>query len=220
METLARRRALGRPLTYRIVVPTYRRPGDLEKFLIGIESQLIRHPNVRLVVVNDGSHDDAYQAAVAPYGHLIDYRIEPENRGVQYARHAGCADAQEDILVFTDDDCRPDRHWIDWLMALVEMHPSVEMFCGATWPITQDDPGDLERFLQFTGRYPMPVGKPPRLLVAPHANFACSRELYERVGGLDMRFRVAEDWNLTQRMLRAGAVYKIASDWITRHGEG
>lgn len=70
------------------MVPTYRRPHDLENFLVSIESQLIRHSNVRLVVVNDGSHDDAYQAATAPFRHLIDYRIQPENRGVQFARHA------------------------------------------------------------------------------------------------------------------------------------
>jgi hypothetical protein len=212
--------AVPSPLTYRIVVPTFRRPKDLGRLLGAIETQLIRHPDAKLVVVNDGSHDDRYAAVIAPYAHLIDYRPQPQNRGVQYARQAGCADATEDILVFTDDDCTPDRHWLDWLFAVVEAHPSADMFCGGTWPINSDPPRLLERFLQFTGRHPMPLERGGRLIVAPHANFAIKREAFERVGGLDMRFNIAEDWNLTFRLLAAGAVYVIDRDWSTMHGEG
>ena len=203
--------------TFRIVVPTYKRPGDLAGFLEAIAPQLGRRRNFRLVVVNDGSHDEAYQGVVAAYGGLFDYIAEPENRGVQYARQRGCADAAEDFLVFTDDDCVPEPFWIDWLQALVETHPGVDVFCGPTVPVESDAPGLFERFLKATGRYPVPVSTVEGLLVAPHANFACRREMFEQVGGLDMRFSVAEDWNLTGRLQAAGATYVIDRHWTTAH---
>ncbi|MGI9416143.1 MAG: glycosyltransferase family 2 protein [Hyphomicrobiales bacterium] len=207
----------ARATTFRIVVPTYRRPGDLATFLGAVAPQLDRRPNCTLVVVNDGSHDDAYDRAVAPYGDLVDYIAEPENRGVQYARQRGCTGADEDFLVFTDDDCVPEPFWADWLQALVETHPGVDVFCGTTVPVETGSPSLFERFLKATGRTPMPVSTIEGLMVAPHANFACRREMFEQVGGLDMRFSVAEDWNLTGRLLAAGATYVIDRQWITAH---
>lgn len=65
----------------RIVVPTHKRPGDLETFLEHMVPQIRGRSNVRLVVVNDGTHDDAYQRVVERFADAIDYRPQAVNRG-------------------------------------------------------------------------------------------------------------------------------------------
>ena len=96
-----------------VVIPTYRRPFGLDRLLAALEPQVTGRPDRQVVVVNDGSHDDAYAKVVERFQPMIDYVALPRNRGGGAARNVGARKVTGGYLVFTDDDCIPPSHWLD-----------------------------------------------------------------------------------------------------------
>jgi len=77
---------------------------------------------IEIVIVNDGG-------AALPTGISDDSDgcivrvIEQANAGPATARNTGCMMARGELLAFTDDDCRPDPHWLRALDEMVARHP-------------------------------------------------------------------------------------------------
>jgi GT2 family glycosyltransferase len=69
------------------------------------------YPNVEVIVVNDGS-TDATPLIASEYGFRV---ITTENRGLSNARNTGMQAASGEIVAYTDDDARPDPHWLKYL---------------------------------------------------------------------------------------------------------
>lgn len=98
---------MSEPARPSVVVPTRDRPAALAGCLAALALQ---QPPVDVVVVDDGSFDEAAVAAVvqaAPGARLV--RLD--GRGPAAARNAGLAAAPGAVVCFTDDDCRPDPGW-------------------------------------------------------------------------------------------------------------
>ena len=123
-----------------VVIPTYRRASSLHRLLTALEPQVTGKPGYRVVVVNDGSHDDAYAKVVDRFRSMIDYVALPQNRGRGAARNAGVRKATGRYLVFTDDDCVPPPHWLDWLVADLQKYPYAAVVAGPTRTASAIDP--------------------------------------------------------------------------------
>lgn len=204
--------------TFRIGVPTYRRPDDLACFLQAIAPQLKGRGNVRLVVVNDASHGPAYAALADRFRDIMEYRVLDENGGPALARNEAFRGASEDYLIHTDDDCYPEPHWLDWLEALARSHPQVDLFAGEILPVWTTEPSLHDRLLAIPDAYPSPAFTRYGLLTAVTANAMVKRAFFEKVGGFSSQLRGAsEDYSLTQRLLNAGACYQVAAGWRTGH---
>lgn len=224
-SSLTARRGRARPsvrsasgVSIRVVVATYRRPDDLARYLASVVPQVRDRPDVRLVVVNDGSHSGAYDRVIEPYRDAIEYRANPTNIGHGPIRRVACENATEDYLVFTDDDCIAPTGWFDWLEAMIDTYPEVDLFAGRTVPVNSERPGIVERYLCYAGRFPLAVVAGGKLKVAVTANMAVRREVFEKAGGFDPDFNTAsEDWNLTYRLNRLGVTYRISDDWVIGH---
>src|SRR5690606_24131366 len=181
----------------RIVVATRGRPDDLAGLLGLLAPQLEAHRNFHLVVVNDASPGPAYGAAVAPFRHLLDYRVLPDQRGPGLARQAGLADGDEDYFITTDDDCLPAPDWLARTQALAMACPRVDLFAGSTRAVASERPGIVEGFLidnnQLPGAMTSQTGD---LVMAVCAILMCRREAFEAVGGFSPEIRgSAQDWN-------------------------
>lgn len=200
-----------------IGVPSYRRADQLSDLLKRLVPLLIARPHIRLCVANDGSHDAAYERVLAPYTDIVDYRILPVNGGCGAARRAAFEGATEDYLVCIDDDCIPSREWLDWLEALIEAHPSVDLFAGDVRPYFEESPGDWERALSILDENTSPVVLAHGLLTAVTANLAMKRETYELSGGFAADLRGTEDCDITQKLIGAGASYMVVNDWVIFH---
>ncbi|MCE9650259.1 MAG: glycosyltransferase family 2 protein [Parvibaculum sp.] len=198
-----------------IGVPTYKRPDNLKDLLARL-TPLLR-PHIRLRIVNDGSHDAEYERIVAPYSERIEYRILPENGGCGAARRACFEDATEDYLVCIDDDCVPTGNWLDWLEALIEANPGVDLFAGDVRPFFARPPNAFTRALSVIDDAPSPLVNGYGLLTAVTANLAMKRSAYEAVGGFDPALRGTEDCDITQKLLNGGAAYLISLDWVIEH---
>lgn len=205
-------------MTFRVVIATHRRPRWLGELLAALVPQITGRPGRELVVVNDGSHDAAYQEAVAPFAGAIDYRVLPAPRGPGQARQHGAEGATAEYLVFTDDDCIPPDHWLDWAEAMAETYPTVDMFGGISRPYRGKTAGILDRINEPFVPCPGPIFVDGECICLATLNMMVRRAAFTAVGGFDPEYATAcEDWNLTRRLLWAGYALHADASWYVRH---
>jgi GT2 family glycosyltransferase len=144
--------------------------------------------------------------------------------GVSRARNIGAEAAAAGQLAFTDDDCVPDGEWLAALAEAVEATPA-DGASGRVLPLEDDRPGRIGvssrtdmRARSFRGggdTLPWEVGTGGNLLVR--------RTVFERAGGFDeefgpgARFRAAEDVQLLERLLSAGATLAYTPRAVVHH---
>jgi predicted glycoside hydrolase/deacetylase ChbG (UPF0249 family) len=74
------------------------------------------YPNYEAIVVDDGSTDGAGEIAETRGARVI----RTPNAGLSAARNTGIQASHGEIIVFCDDDCRPDRDWLKYLVSTFE----------------------------------------------------------------------------------------------------
>ena len=109
-----------------VITLTYRRPGDLRLALPAVLEHVEALPGAELVVVDNDTEPSA-RSVVEEYAasHPVRYAHEPRP-GIAAARNRGLDEtSQADVVVFIDDDERPQP---GWLTALLDTYRST----GAT----------------------------------------------------------------------------------------
>lgn len=166
-----------------------------------------------LIVVDNASVDEtaAVVGAFEWEGRQVQY-LRESRRGLSHARNTGLAAARGEILLFTDDDLRLPRHWLESMSAPilcgkahavaggVKLAPHLERpwmeevhrsWLASTERLSPDDPEDM-------------VG----------ANMSISRELLSRVPAFDTELgagtaATGDDTLFSMQIKQAG--YRIAS---------
>ncbi len=156
------------------------------------------YPNYEVIVVNDGS-TDATPAIASEYGFRL---ISTENRGLSNARNTGMEAATGEIVAYTDDDARPDPHWLKYV-AWAFMHST---HVGIGGPNIAP-PGD-GHIAECVANAP---GGPLHVLVTdtlaehiPGCNMAFRKSALQAIRGFDPRYRAAGDdvdlcWRLQEQ---------------------
>ena len=193
-----------------VVVPTHERAGRLSRLVAALETQEMSQP-FTVVIVDDGSRDETWdvlqELASSALVTLLPLRIE-DGRGPAAARNLGWRATDADVVAFTDDDCVPTARW---LRALTGAARDAGMAQGVTLP----DPaqalmqGPFSRTLEVrseSGYYQT-------------CNMAYRRDLLERLGGFDERFRhpTGEDTDLAWRAIEDGAGVEFVADAVVHH---
>jgi glycosyltransferase involved in cell wall biosynthesis len=207
-----------------VIVPTYNRSdllGQTLRKLLG--EQTAPASEYEIVVVDDGSTDNTPEI-VAAVGTSASDRLRyyrQENKGPAAARNLGVREAKGKIILFTGDDCIPDRRLIEEhlkahersgdvaIIGHIAWHPDLEitplmLFLdeGAQFGFTQiTDPENLTFFTFYT------------------ANCSLHRHWLDDVGGFDEEFRQAayEDIELAYRMTQRGLRIVYRSSALTYH---
>lgn len=192
-----------------IIIPAYNASSTIGACLTACRNQT--HRARKIIVVNDGSTDDTRwiveQFADVQY-------ISQENRGPAAARNRGAAEAQTEIIAFTDADCIPHE---DWLEKLVGGFSEGIAGIGGSYGIANPD-FRLARLIHTE-------------IIARHARFAQEVDFlgsfnvayrkadFDGVGGFDDRFREAsgEDNDLAYRLLDAGGKLLFAREALVDH---
>jgi glycosyltransferase involved in cell wall biosynthesis len=110
------------PKSVAVVIATRDRPALLQGALEAL-ARSVRAPD-RLIVVDSGSVDPTVGEVASAAGATV---VRCELPGLGRARNAGLAMVQEDVVAFTDDDCRPEPHWVASVAAAFG-HPSRPAF--------------------------------------------------------------------------------------------
>jgi glycosyl transferase family 2 len=136
-------------------------------------------------------------------------RVKPAGAGPALQRNRGWRTARGRLIAFTDDDCRPERDWLERLVERAAHNPG-QIVQGATRP----DPRDEAAFRSPHVRT-LHVNPPGRFTQT--CNILYERELLERVGGFDEVAITGEDIDLARRARAAGATVVAAPDALVYH---
>ena len=94
-----------------VVICTRDRADRLEACLAGVSRQ--DYPSYDVIVVDNAPRTDVVRNLVADGPGRREWRYVLEPRpGLSWARNAGCALADGDIVAFLDDDETPDEYWL------------------------------------------------------------------------------------------------------------
>ncbi len=201
-----------------VVVPTYNRPAMLCNLLESLAQQRFDAGAFEIIVIDDGG-EVSLDATIAPFMELLSIRlVRQRNLGCAPARQAGIDVARGQLLVFTDDDCRPDPDWLASLYMAALTHAGCAIaggtvnalqknLCAETtqmivrWLIHAD--ADADGFIRF----------------APTCNIAFPAAGFDRIGGLSRSWRLAggEDRDLCARWIEAGGRIRHCSQAQVLH---
>ena len=208
--------------TTRVVMVTHNRRKLLERALDKIAEQTV--PPDSVVVVDNGSTDGTARllaerlAVNRPAG--LQVLTREGNLPVAEGRNLAAQNATEDLLVFTDDDCRPRETWLEALVA--GMRDGVDLVQGRT---TADPAQPMER-LSRTQWTPAEFG------LYETCNIAYRRTAFAAAGGFDLELAASvagalgprwgdypfgEDTDLGWRVKRAGARSAFAVHAVVDH---
>jgi len=180
-----------------VVVCTYNGARVIRDCMEGL--MRLEYPDFEVIVVSDGSTDQTAQI-VSDYPFRL---ISTENRGLSAARNTGMLAATGEIVAYTDDDARPDPHWLQYLAHSFKKYG----FAGVGGPnIAPAGDGLIADCVANAPGGPVHVLLSDRVAEhIPGCNMAFRHDVMQEVGGCDPLFRVAgDDVDLCWRVQQAG----------------
>lgn len=212
-----------------VIVTHYAQPAELERTLEALRRQ--DHPRdlLEIIVADDGSPD----APVVPDGVRL---VRQEDRGFRAAaaRNLGAAAASGDVLCFLDADTTPEPEYIRRMARLPALLSDAVTVgrrrhadltgVAVTTPIVEagpahelPEPAWLRDAYRQTSDLLDADDRSYRYVIS--AVLACSRALFEELGGFDESFASygGEDWEWAHRAWQAGAVLAHVRDAVAWH---
>jgi GT2 family glycosyltransferase len=107
-----------------VIVPTYRRPRDLERCLGAIARQT-QPPSQLILVVRDTDRETRDFLATNPIPGLVWQVVTVVAPGMIAAMNAGMAEATGEVVAFTDDDAAPHAHWLEKIAQTFAQDPQI-----------------------------------------------------------------------------------------------
>ena len=196
-----------------VVVPSHDRPGRLAALLDSLSRQTLDAASFEVIVAHDSSGPETEGLLVshelAAKGALRHLTFSP-GPGPAEKRNAGWRATRAPLVVFTDDDCKADRRWLEALVAEHERQPEA-VIQGRTEP----DPAEVGRISAFA--HSVEIKGPTHLFET--CNVAYPRELLARLGGFDEAYGVlgGEDVDLGWRATKSGASHSFCEAALVYH---
>lgn len=193
-----------------VVIPSRDRPGALEGCLRALTVQ--DEPPDELIVVDDASVDaESVARTVGTRARLV----RGAGRGPAAARNLGARMATGDLVVFTDDDCRPDPGWCRALRARAAAGAAV--VAGPT--VVDHRSGAPARAAQVVTNHLVEASLAEgRVAFAPTSNLAVRADVL-RALPFDEAYPLAagEDRDWCDRLLASGRTIAFEADAVVHH---
>jgi glycosyltransferase involved in cell wall biosynthesis len=199
-----------------VVVPTHERPEALAACLESLVELDYPRDRFEVVVVDDGGQT-ALEPVVDPFSGQLDVQlVRQAQAGPAAARNAGAEHAQGDLLLFTDDDCRPRA---DWLRRLADRFAASkeEAFGGRTVNALPDNVYSAAAQLVIDVGYRQNNSGPPDRRWFTTNNLAVPAAGFRAVGGFDPSFRTAEDRDFCSRWVQSGLAMSYEPRAVVEH---
>lgn len=196
-------------MTVAVIIPTYNGAHKIMTALEALEQQIFKADEV--IVVVDGSTDNTVELLNNSSFSFKKFKvINQENQGRAGVRNSGAKHCESELLVFLDDDMKPEPNW---LSAHVEHHAKHEdsILTAAAIDVPVPSGTDYQKFkanlsskwakeLEIYNDNPIPKDK----VFITAANFSLSKTLFEKVEGFDTILNDGEDYDLAIRATRMG----------------
>ena len=195
-----------------VVCSSYRRPALLPRLVAALEAQTLDPARFEVVIVDNGSGDETSEVlehlATTSSVRLRPLRVE-ENTGPGPARNLGWRASTAPFVAFTDDDCVPDRRWLESGLTTIRTDERCGVVQGCTLrPPDQRPTSDWTMFREVIRPSPYFEG----------CNLFFRREALEATGGFaeDVGFG-SEDTVAGWSVLAAGWKRDFDETAVVRH---
>jgi GT2 family glycosyltransferase len=190
-----------------VIVPTCHRNDMLALCLerLAPGTQTLDASRYEVIVTDDGRDSTAQQmlAEKFPWARWV----EGPKRGPAANRNSGAKHAQGAWIAFTDDDCLPEKGWLEAYYQQIQQHPEYSVFEGKTLTPT------------FTSPFQdMPRNETGGCLWS--CNLCVRRQLFEEMEGFDADFsHFCEDIDFRERLYGRGYSFPFVADAVVFHPE-
>lgn len=196
-----------------IVIPSYNRPGPLATCLAAL-AQLEGGP-YPTIVVDDGSPTPLAPVCAAA-GDWVRC-IRQDNAGPGVARNRGVAEADTDLVLFTDDDCHARPDWAGRLIAAQADVPNRLVGGAIVNALTRNLFAATSQSI-LTYAYEAFEGFDGPFAFFTTNNICCRRVDFDALGGFDATYRFAsEDRDFSRRWQDAGGRLVHVPDAVVDH---
>jgi glycosyltransferase involved in cell wall biosynthesis len=188
-----------------IVTAVYNSRDTVEQALVSVLSQI--HPAIELIVI-DGASTDGSLDILERYRQYFGVFISESDGGIYDALNKGIQSATGDVIGFLHADDVLQNTEVLCKVAAAFSDPKVDAVYGDLVYVARNNINNVLRYWRG-GMYDDKSFQ--RGWMPPHPTFYVRRSIFERLGGFDMRYCIAADYDLILRFL---AVEKIRSIYI------
>ena len=165
------------------------------------------HGDIEHIIVDGGSKDNTLEVVKAEGAHVAKLVSERDN-GIYDAMNKGIALASGEIVAFINaDDFYASPNVLTTVAAAFEKG-GADCCYGDLCYVSQVDPTRTVRYWRSADFVP---GSFEKSWCPPHPTFFVRRSVYQRLGGFDLSFKIAADFELMARYLVAS---RISSHYI------
>ncbi len=191
-----------------IITVCYKNPQDLEKTIKSVISQTTRDYEYLIV---DGAYDDKNSKVVNKYRDNIDYFVSEKDSGVYNAMNKGAVKAYGEYLYFLNaGDVFPNKKTLE---DICKHLGRVDMVYGNIRVVKRSGGSFIQRKILSKGN--IKLGKK----ISQQVVFV-KRELFNQLGGLDERFKVAADFDLLCKIFEGTGNIKHIDEIICDYDDG
>ena len=188
-----------------IITVCYNSAETIGHTLRSVREQTYKH--IEHIVVDGGSTDNTLEV-VAAEGQHVAKLISEKDKGIYDAMNKGINLAHGDVVGFINaDDFYASTNVLSDVAAVFEKTGSDSCF-GDLCYVSQLDPTRVVRYWRSKD---FALGSFEAGWCPPHPTFFVRRSVYERLGGFDLNFKIAADFELMARYLE---VARISSCYI------
>jgi|SRR5579859_965601 len=206
-----------------VVIPTRNRGASVVAALESVFQN--NHPCFEVIVVDQSTNQDT-ACAVESFRSDPRFRyVHSETQGAGRARNIGLAQAQGDIVAYTDDDCIVPSHWLEGIGEILKANHRVAMvFCRV-------EPASYNRSDGYIPAYTIPKDRILHSLrdvvwgLGLGAGMAFRRDVVISILGFDndlgtgSRLGSAEEYDLAVRLLiNRWWIYEASTITVTHFG--
>jgi glycosyltransferase len=191
-----------------VITATYNCGKTLRTTLESMAAQT--HPDIEHLVIDGGSRDDTMDLVKGWTAHPIIWE-SGKDKGIYDALNKGIAKASGEIVGFLHaDDVLQDAQVLEKIARAFD-DAEVQAVYGDLVYVAQDN---LDQVIRTWRSGPFQVGLLRQGWMPPHPTFYVRRSLYERLGGFDLQYRIAADYDNMLRMLRGESGQGIRAAYI------
>lgn len=201
--------------SFSIIIPTYSRPGPLSACLEAVARLDYPRERFEVIVVDDGSLTPPDDIVASFSSRIAVQYLREQHAGPAAARNKGATCAQGAFLVFTDDDCLPERNWLQAFAQHFEATPH-HLVGGRTLNALPENlySAASQAIIDVVYEHFNSAGK---ALFFASNNFAVATDKFLEVGGFDENFFTSEDREFCDRWTFRGYRMTYAPEALIRH---
>lgn len=177
-----------------VVIPAYNRPELLEKTISAIENQSLKKNDFECIIVygNDQRVKEICEKKAKNSKLFNCFQAESESPSKK--RNIGIQNSHGEIIAFTDDDCIPDKNWLDEIIKKFDEDKKIVCVEGLTYT-----EGKKQLYSNA------PVNEKGGLF--PTCNLSFRKSVLEKIGGFDEAYHFfREDSDIAFRAMEFGKI--------------